>query len=313
MKKDNNKKHQPDYDSPWKEGIEKFFPDFMKFFFPEIHGDIDWNRSYEFMDKELERTVRDAEIGRRYADKLVKIFLRGEKQSLWLLIHIEVQASRQPKFSHRMYVYNYRIHDKFKSEVVSLAIFTDDEVSYKPNIYRKERWGCTLHFEFPIIKLIDYAADFAKLEQSDNLFSIVVMAHLKAKQTEGQERKKEKLQLLRMLSKKGFRKEDTLELLRFIDWLLVLPKQLEQEIEEELLRTEEQIMPYITTYEHKGRQEGRQETRQEIIIEALEIRFGKVAKKIIQKIRDIVDSNKLKELHQEAITASSLEEFSQKV
>ena len=66
-----------DYDSPWKEAIEQYFPDFMAFFFPEIHAGIAWDQGYEFLDSELERVVRDATIGRRYADKLVKVFLRA--------------------------------------------------------------------------------------------------------------------------------------------------------------------------------------------------------------------------------------------
>ena len=65
-----------DYDSPWKEAIEQYFPAFMAFFFPEIHADIAWYQGYEFLDNELVRVVRDATIGRRYADKLVKVFLR---------------------------------------------------------------------------------------------------------------------------------------------------------------------------------------------------------------------------------------------
>ena len=49
-----------DYDSPWKEAIERYFPAFIAFFFPDIHTDIAWDRGYAFLDKELERVVRDA-------------------------------------------------------------------------------------------------------------------------------------------------------------------------------------------------------------------------------------------------------------
>jgi hypothetical protein len=30
-----------DYDSPWKEAIHRFFPDFLQFFYPQVHQDID--------------------------------------------------------------------------------------------------------------------------------------------------------------------------------------------------------------------------------------------------------------------------------
>ncbi len=31
-----------DYDSPWKDILERYFEDFMAFFFPEAHKNIDW-------------------------------------------------------------------------------------------------------------------------------------------------------------------------------------------------------------------------------------------------------------------------------
>lgn len=66
-----------DYDSPWKEILDRYFAAFLSFFFPAIHQDIDWKRGYEFLDKELQQVARDAELGRRYADKLVKVWRRS--------------------------------------------------------------------------------------------------------------------------------------------------------------------------------------------------------------------------------------------
>jgi hypothetical protein len=36
-----------DADSPWKEALERYFKDFMAFFFPMAHAGIDWTRGYE--------------------------------------------------------------------------------------------------------------------------------------------------------------------------------------------------------------------------------------------------------------------------
>lgn len=38
-----------DFDSPWKEMLENYFPDFMAFFFPEAYQDIDWSRGYDVL------------------------------------------------------------------------------------------------------------------------------------------------------------------------------------------------------------------------------------------------------------------------
>ena len=61
----------PDYDSPWKEMLESYFPDFMAFFFSAAHQDINWSRGYENLDNELQQIVRDAKLGKRLADKLI--------------------------------------------------------------------------------------------------------------------------------------------------------------------------------------------------------------------------------------------------
>ena len=97
-----------DYDSPWKQALEIFFPDFMAFFFSDAHADIDWVKGYQFLDKELQQAARDAELGRRYADVLVQVWRQGGEEA-WVLVHVEVQGQPQAEFAERMYVYNYRL------------------------------------------------------------------------------------------------------------------------------------------------------------------------------------------------------------
>ncbi|NJL58705.1 MAG: hypothetical protein HC887_02705 [Desulfobacteraceae bacterium] len=53
-----------EYDSPWKEIIEKYFPEFIAFFFPKAYKDIDWTKGYEFLNRELRQITKDAEIGK---------------------------------------------------------------------------------------------------------------------------------------------------------------------------------------------------------------------------------------------------------
>ena len=56
-----------DHDSPWKEALERYFPEFLALLFPEVHAGVDWSRGHSFLDKELQQVVRDAEAGRRRA------------------------------------------------------------------------------------------------------------------------------------------------------------------------------------------------------------------------------------------------------
>lgn len=77
------------YDSPWKEALEHYLPDFLRLFLPELHAQIDWSHPPIFLDKELQAITWDAATGRRIVDKLVLVRLRriGQPDCL-LLIHI---------------------------------------------------------------------------------------------------------------------------------------------------------------------------------------------------------------------------------
>jgi len=224
-----------DSDSGWKEVMEIYFKEFLSFFFPVAYNEVDLERGYQFLDKELKRAVRDAKIGRRFADKLVKVCLKDGVEK-WLLIHTEVQGYYDADFVERMYTYNYRIFDHHHQEVISLAILSDDNQSYRPCRYEISRWGFRLLFEFPIVKLIDYRNKIKELEASRNPFGIIVVAHLKSLETrrDYQSRLTWKLSLTKALYHKGFSREDIMNLYRFIDWLMVLPKGLDLKFQDEM-------------------------------------------------------------------------------
>jgi hypothetical protein len=93
---------QANYDSPWKEALENYFEAFLAFFFPQAHSDINWEYGYEFLDQELQQVVREAELGKRFVDKLVKVW-RHNGEETWVLIHVEIQSQVDNEFTKRMY------------------------------------------------------------------------------------------------------------------------------------------------------------------------------------------------------------------
>ena len=56
-----------------KEVIERYFPEFMAFYFPDACSEIDWSKEYVFLDQELRAVVQDAELGTRFVDRLVRV------------------------------------------------------------------------------------------------------------------------------------------------------------------------------------------------------------------------------------------------
>lgn len=166
-----NNETRDDFDSPWKEALERYFPEFVALFFPAIHAAIDWARGHVFLDKELQQVVRDAELGRRYADKRVQVYtLEGAER--WVLIHVEVQGEPERGFAERMYVYHYRLFDRYRVDVVSLAVLADEMAGYRPGEYCRGRWGCEVAFRYPVAKVLDWRERWAELEGSANRFAL---------------------------------------------------------------------------------------------------------------------------------------------
>jgi hypothetical protein len=276
------------YDSPWKEILEGYFADFMAFFFPEAYADIDWARGYESLDQELQQIVRDAALGRRLADKLMRVWRRnGETQMV--LVHTEIQGEREPDFPKRMYTYNYRLFDRYDRPVVSLAILGDDSPGWRPDRYHQSLWGCQVGFQFPVIKLHDYREQGAMLEASANPFAIVVMAHLqtRATRTAPEARLHGKMRLVRHLYGRGYQREDVLELFRFIDWVMALPADLEKHFRDELTRFEaETHMPYITSIERMGIEKGIHQGETLVLRRQLTRRFGPLPAWVEQRLEE---------------------------
>jgi hypothetical protein len=218
-----------DFDSPWKEALDCYFEAFLAFCFLQVHADIDWRHGYQMLDKELQQIIRQAKQGRRVVDKLVRVWLKTDEET-WLLIHIEVQTQREKEFPKRMYVYNYRLFDRYDKEVISLAVLADDDPDWRPNHYGYGRWGFRTGTTFPIVKLLDYAAHEQALEADPNPFALVVLAHLKTLETRRApvDWQAWKVRLVKGLYERGFSADDVRQLFRFIDWLMDLPKPLDQ-------------------------------------------------------------------------------------
>jgi hypothetical protein len=179
-----------DADSPWKSILRAYFPKAINFFFPTIAKLIDWQSPPVFLDKEFQQLSPNAEVGKRYADQLVKVQLK-RGNSLMLLLHLEIQASKDKNFAERMLIYSLRILDRFNQLPSSLAILCDSNSSWRPQEHLLTAPGSSLEFNFTAIKLLDYQKQWVALESNANPFAVVVMAHLKAQEMKikDQERK----------------------------------------------------------------------------------------------------------------------------
>lgn len=305
--------------------MERYLPEFLAFFFPEAYAAIDWDRGYSFLDKELRQIVRQAESGSRRVDKLVRVFRRGDGTEVWVLIHIEVQGQPDTVFAERMYVYNYRIFDRYKRRVASLAVLTDDNPNWRPDSYGYELFGCEVSLRFPVAKLLDYQTDWDGLLENDNPFAIVTMAHLQTQATQHnlEERYAVKLKLAKMLYQKGYGRQEIINLFRFIAWIMALPPELEDQFMNDVIAYEEkENIPYfMAPFELKayrqgieegieqGVEQGIEQGLQQALLDTLTVRFGDLPGDLTERVQAITDTAVLQELHRQALLVDSLEAF----
>jgi predicted transposase/invertase (TIGR01784 family) len=262
-------KKKTDFDSAWKDVIEGLFESFTGFFFPDIYKDIDFSKGIEILDSELRDIAPYGNVGKRYADELVKVHLKdGSLACVWVFIHIEVQGSREKKgiFPERAYIYNYRIYDKNIDKgvkVISVAILTDEDENYRPDEYLVRQWGFELRMKIPMVKIIDFKNKKElreKLETSDNPMAMVVKAQLERYELKKADNKKKstvKWELIRQCYERGYTKEEIRVLLKFIDWLIRLPEGLNKQLSKKITKLEEGYkMPYVTSWERIAEKEG---------------------------------------------------------
>jgi hypothetical protein len=158
----------------WKAALEDLFDDFLRFFFPDAENIFDFNKKFQYLDKELKQLLPpdNDTYAPRYVDKLVKVFtISGHEE--WILIHIEIQNYTDQHFAGRMFQYYYRILDKYSKPITAFAIFADTNKSFHPKQYKQDFLGTGVHYYYNTLKIIDQ--DDNELEASNNPFAIAVL------------------------------------------------------------------------------------------------------------------------------------------
>ena len=145
-----------------------------------------------------------------------------------------------------------------------------------------------------------------------------MLAHLTERETrqDPSARQTWKLRLVKGLYERGLAKEDVQQLFRLIDWLMVLPAELQGSFREAIYQFEmEKRMPYVTSIERmaeeRGREEGREAERNdllEIITEGLSAKFGAAGKKLAARVAECRDIARLKAVNRALITAKNSKE-----
>ena len=324
------------HDSPWKDTVDQFTRSFLEVTFPDVAASIDWSVEPKSLEQELHEITPASEIRAKRVDKLLKVrLLDGTDQ--WLYLHIEVQMHYDPDLPKRLFIYHYRIVDKYGVSPLTLAILGDTSRKWRPTSYHYQTLGCGITFLFRICKTIDFKGklDDPRYRHQQALF--IIAAHLGTQQYRRtpQQLSAYRLELTVKLYNEGYSPSEVHLLHRLIDWLIPLPDDLKLQFRKQLQqRLPDTAMPHITLFEElalkeglekgiqkgllEGWQEGRQEGRQEglvqnareAILDVLDTRFGEVPDAVRERVNALCSEPTLKDLLRRAARASSLDEFS---
>lgn len=150
---DSTKKHML-YDNLWKAAIEDFLIPFFYYFFPKLAPHINFEK-VKILDKERPNLFAEMS-GDGRADLIIEAPLH-DGRNLCFILHIEIQGYYEPNFGERMFRYYYRLRDYYHENIISLAIFTDDNPKFHPKkyVYRSPFDKTTIIHVFNTFKIIN--------------------------------------------------------------------------------------------------------------------------------------------------------------
>jgi predicted transposase YdaD len=205
--------------------FKDYFTDMLWFLYPDADHIFDKSKAFDFLDKELLELYpdRNNKGGTRHVDLLVKVFLIDGIEN-WLLFHCEIQNLTNNDFPQRVYQYNYRLYDRYKIPIVSLAIFTGEKNQLQPNEYKSNILGTEISFKYKTYQIFDHTEE--QLLDMDNPFAMVVLALqqevLTCKALE-ETQNNARIKILRALIKnEQFNNEDKKRFLAFLDNLIYI-------------------------------------------------------------------------------------------
>jgi predicted transposase YdaD len=140
-----------DHDQLFKTVLQTYFRDFLKLFYPEVAGKVDF-RTVHFLDKELFTDVPEG--SRREPDIVAQIKTHDGSPEI-VLVHVEVQLRRKPDFEERMFQYYALLWLRYRIPILPIVVYLRGgreglvEEEYLVRLFGRER----LRFRYESIRL----------------------------------------------------------------------------------------------------------------------------------------------------------------
>ncbi|MCL6615806.1 MAG: Rpn family recombination-promoting nuclease/putative transposase [Anoxybacillus ayderensis] len=254
-----------DHDRLFKELLTTFFEEFILLFFPHVHEHIDF-RHLSFLSEEL---FTDVTAGEKYrVDLLIQTKLKGEAGII--IIHVENQSYMQSSFPERMFIYFSRLFEKYRTNILPIAIFSYDFIRDEPSSFTLQiPFLHVLQFQFLAVEL--RKQNWRDYIRSENPIATALLSKMGYNENERVELKK---QFFRMLIRMNVDEAKQRLLIVFFETYVKLTEQEEKQFQNEVKKMGgkegEQVMELIISYEQKGKIEGAKEKEREMIQKMME-------------------------------------------
>lgn len=300
---------QIDHDQIHKQLIEVFFREFMELFCPIEAEQIDFSQ-IEFLREEF---FTDSKRGqRRRLDLLVKVRLKAGGEKV-VLVHFEFESTHNDSdFPERNFGYFCQIYLRYRTNVISVALFTDDAVWKEPMpSFFESRMSpqSGVRFDFHLIKLKNL--DYKQFLRSNNPLAFALMAKMSY---DARQRVRLKADFLRLIL--GVERNDARRnmLLEYVDTYMTLDEPEQAEFNE-LVHAEakyEEVLMQMTREERlekRGELRGQLDGLRQSLKRILTKKFGPLPDSVLQSINEVDSTDRLNELTDIALSAVTLNEL----
>lgn len=272
------------HDLLFKKLLKHHFKLFIKAYEPKLFAVLDFS-TFEFLSEEIILNAFDYE--KRILDLVAKVKLKSTGEPI--IIHVEPQSYVQKDFSERMFFYASALYHQLNLPIISIALFSFDELWTKDQ-YKMEVFDYkTFEFNYQLLHLASlHWRDFLHQE---NPVSATLMC---LKEHDFSERVAMKVEFYRILERSNVNKQQGKFLLRFFDTYLPFSKEEEDEVMERLKQDEEtfDINSLPIGIEERAREVGKINEKENIAKNMLKEGFS--LEKIV-KITEL-DADRVKEL-----------------
>jgi len=289
--------------------FKNLFLDFPKetleLLFPQAQQNWGQVRKVEFVRQEpKKRKLFDSNLA---LDMPILFSFENHQLLLW---PVEFQENKAKFSIYKLLRYTTDLMESYPQALVIPTVLFTDRTNWRKDVIRKLETKLNnrlfLHFEYVFFKLFDFNA--RNYFNVNNPVVKILLPKMNYK-------KDERIEVIRQAYSGLFQLASSVLFDKYVDFIDVYAQISEQEqknLYHEIIQHKETAMlaQYIRD---KGMQQGMQQgmiqKAKEDVIEVIELRFGKILPEIIDKINQINDPAKLKELHKKAIQIKKIDSF----